>query len=79
MRLLFQLLAVGAVALIGGNITAQVKDNDVLTLAGGLVTAVLTLLVYAWAVRRTGRRAPVEVAVKGMAPSEGGQSHTTTS
>ncbi len=33
MRLLFQLLAVGAVALIGGNITAQVKDNDVLTLA----------------------------------------------
>ncbi|NVI93195.1 CPBP family intramembrane glutamic endopeptidase [Actinomadura sp. BRA 177] len=68
MRLLFQLLAVGAVALIGGNITAQVKDNDVLTLAGGLVTAVLTLLVYGWVVRRTERRAPVEVAVKGAAP-----------
>jgi membrane protease YdiL (CAAX protease family) len=67
MRLLKQLVAVAAVAFVGGQAVAAVRGNAWLTLALGVVTAVLALLVYAWVVRRTERRAPTEVARTGAA------------
>ncbi|MEV0136069.1 CPBP family intramembrane glutamic endopeptidase [Dactylosporangium sp. NPDC050688] len=71
MRLLKQLAAVVAVALVGSLGVGAVQWNVPLTLVLGVVTAVLSLLVYAWVVRRTERRAPVEVAVAGAAPKVG--------
>ncbi|MGI5171139.1 CPBP family intramembrane glutamic endopeptidase [Spirillospora sp. CA-253888] len=65
MRLLKQLLPVMAVALVGGQIAMAAKDNAVLSLVVGLVTAVLAVLVYAWAVRWSERRTPTEVAAEG--------------
>lgn len=71
MRLLVQLLAVGLVAFGGSALVAAVRWNVPLTLVFGLGTAVLALLVYAWVVRRTERRAPVEVAVGGAGAAFG--------
>lgn len=65
MRLLKQLLAVGAVAFAGGQLVAAVQGNAWLTLAFGALTAVLAVQTYAWVVRRTERRAPTEVARDG--------------
>jgi membrane protease YdiL (CAAX protease family) len=65
MRLILQFLAVAAVVVVGGLAVAAEPDNDWLTLVLGLLTAVLAILVYAWVVRRTERRAPVEVARAG--------------
>ena len=67
MRLLKQLVAVAAVAFAGGQAVAAVQGNAWLTLALGVVTAVVAVLVYAWLVRRTERRAPTEVAHAGAA------------
>jgi membrane protease YdiL (CAAX protease family) len=64
-RLLKQLVAVAAVAFLGGQGVAAVQGNAWLTLALGVVTAVVAVLVYAWVVRRTERRAPTEVARAG--------------
>ncbi|WP_369201107.1 lysostaphin resistance A-like protein [Streptomyces sp. PU-14G] len=70
MRVLWQLLAVAAVALIGGQVIASVPEgNPWLTLAVGLATAALALLVYAWIVRRTEHRTVAEVARQGAAPA----------
>jgi uncharacterized protein len=65
MRLLKQLVVVALVALIGSQAVAAVNWNTPLTLVLGVATAVLSLLAYAWIVRRTERRAPLEVARKG--------------
>ncbi|MBO2461276.1 CPBP family intramembrane glutamic endopeptidase [Actinomadura violacea] len=65
MRLLKQLLAVGAVALVGGQVTMAVKGNPFLTLVLGMATAALAPAVYAWVVRRTEHRPPAEIAAKG--------------
>jgi len=65
MRLLKQFLAVAAVAFAGSLVVSAVRDNAWLTLVFGLASAVLALLTYAWVVRRTERRAPVEVARSG--------------
>ncbi|MGK5685073.1 CPBP family intramembrane glutamic endopeptidase [Actinoplanes sp. URMC 104] len=65
MRFVKQLLAVGVVAAVGGRAVAAVDGNDWLTLILGLLTAVLAVVVYAWVVRRTERRAPAEVARTG--------------
>ena len=65
MRLLKQLVAVVAVAFVGGQAVAAVEGNAGLTLTLGFVTAVIAVLVYAWVVRRTERRAPTEVAWAG--------------
>ncbi|MWA01428.1 CPBP family intramembrane metalloprotease [Actinomadura sp. LD22] len=65
MRLVKQLVAVAAVAFVGGQAAAAVKGNDLLTFVLGMATAVLTPIVYAWVVRRTEHRAPVEVARTG--------------
>lgn len=66
MRLVWQLLAVVAVSFLGGQGLVAVQDNPWLTLVVGLVIAVLAVLVYGWVVRRTERRASVEVSVQGM-------------
>jgi uncharacterized protein len=65
MRLVKQFLAVAAVAFAGGQGVAAVQGNPWLTLVLGLATAVGAVLVYAWVVRRTERRAPTEVARAG--------------
>jgi CAAX protease family protein len=67
MRLLKQLVAVAAVAFAGGQAVAAVRGNAWLTLALGAATALIAVLVYAWVVRRTERRAPTEVARAGAA------------
>jgi uncharacterized protein len=64
-RLLKQLVVVALVALIGSQAVAAVNWNTPLTLVLGLASAVLSILAYAWIVRRTEHRAPVEVARKG--------------
>jgi len=64
-RFLKQFVAVAAVAFAGGQAVAAVQADDWLTLALGVVTAVLAILVYAWVVRRTERRTPAEVARAG--------------
>lgn len=71
MRLLKQLAAVAAVAFTGSLGVGAARWNVPLTLLLGVATAVLSLLVYAWVVRRTERRAPVEVAVDGAGPKLG--------
>ncbi|WP_067478961.1 CPBP family intramembrane glutamic endopeptidase [Actinomadura hibisca] len=65
MRLLKQLLPVVLVAFVGGQVVVAVEDSPVLSLVIGLMTAVLAVLVYAWTVRWSEHRAPVEVAVRG--------------
>lgn len=71
MRLLLQLGAVALVAFAGSAIVGAMRWNVPLTLVSGLATAVLSLYVYAWVVRRTERREPVEVAVRGAVPAFG--------
>ncbi|MFB9832975.1 CPBP family intramembrane glutamic endopeptidase [Actinoallomurus acaciae] len=65
MRLLKQLVPVAAVAFVGGQLLTAVQGNALLNLILGVATAVLAVFVYAWMVRWSERRAPVEVAVKG--------------
>ncbi|KAB2369625.1 CPBP family intramembrane glutamic endopeptidase [Actinomadura montaniterrae] len=71
MRLVKQLVAVAAVAFVGGQAVAAVDGNTLLTLLFGAATAVLAPVVYAWVVRRTEHRAPAEVARKGAAAAVG--------
>lgn len=71
LRLLAQLATVSVVALAGSVSVGAVHWNAPLTLVLGLGTAVLALLAYAWVVRRTERRAPVEVARDGAAAALG--------
>ncbi|QKG23716.1 Abortive infection protein [Actinomadura verrucosospora] len=66
-----QFAAVAAVAFVGGQAVAAVQGNALLTLLLGAATAVLAPVVYAWVVRRTERRAPVEVAAKGAGAAVG--------
>jgi membrane protease YdiL (CAAX protease family) len=61
MRLVKQLVCVAVVAFGGSLAVGAVDWSAPLTLLLGFATAVLTLLVYAWIVRRTEKRAPVEV------------------
>ena len=71
MRVSLQLLAVVAVAFVGSQGAAAVQGNPWLTLVVGIATAVLAVLVYTWVVRRTERRAPVELAPGGAAGATG--------
>ncbi len=71
LRLLAQLVAVSVVALIGSTSVGAVHWNVPLTLVLGIATAVLSLLAYAWVVRRTERRAPAELAVPGAGAALG--------
>lgn len=65
MRFVKQLLAVVAVALIGGQGAAAVEGDFFLTLVIGAVAAVLGVVVYRWVVRRTERRDPAELDLDG--------------
>jgi membrane protease YdiL (CAAX protease family) len=67
MRLLKQFLAVAAIAVIGGQITAAVDWSVPLTLVFGLVTAALSVVVYRWVVGRTERREVTELTANGTA------------
>jgi membrane protease YdiL (CAAX protease family) len=71
MRLLKQLLAVAAVAFVGGQAVAAVQGNAILALVLGLATAVLAVFVYVRVVRWSERRAPEEVAAKGAVTATG--------
>lgn len=62
MRVLKQVLAVAAAALVGSRAVAAVQDNPWLTLLLGTATAVATLLAYRWVVRRTEGREVTELA-----------------
>jgi membrane protease YdiL (CAAX protease family) len=65
MGLVWQLVAVVAVALVGGQGVAAVQGQPWPTLALGLATAVVSVLVYRWVVGRTERRPVAELAGKG--------------
>ncbi|MFY1621814.1 CPBP family intramembrane glutamic endopeptidase [Micromonospora sp. WMMD723] len=65
MRVLKQVLAVAATALVGSRAVAAVQDDPWLTLLLGVATAVATLLAYRWVVRRTERREVTELARPG--------------
>lgn len=67
MRVVWQVLAVAAVAFIGGQVTMMAKDNWWLTLIVGLVTGVVAVPVYRWVVGRTERREVTELARAGSA------------
>lgn len=69
MRLIWQLVAVVAVAVVGNVTVMAVGSNGPLALVVGLAAATLALVVYAWVVRRTERRALVELARPGAAPA----------
>jgi membrane protease YdiL (CAAX protease family) len=71
MRLVWQLVAVAAVAFVGGQSLAAVQGNPWLTFSLGLLTAVLAVAVYGWVVRRTERRSPTEVALTGAGAATG--------
>ncbi|WP_026928840.1 CPBP family intramembrane glutamic endopeptidase [Glycomyces tenuis] len=65
MRLVWQLLAVAAVALVGGQATMAFEDHQWLTLAIGLATVAASILVYRWIVKLTERRDVVELGREG--------------
>ncbi|NYI96869.1 hypothetical protein HNR12_003146 [Streptomonospora nanhaiensis] len=65
MRLVWQLLAVAAVGMIGGQVAMGLEGNWLATLVVGLLAAALTLLVYWGVVRLTERRPVTEVVGKG--------------
>lgn len=65
MRLLWQLLAVAAVAFLGGQALFAVQDRPWLSLVLGLMVAVVSVFVYRWVVRRTEKREVTELAWTG--------------
>jgi len=65
MRLVWQLVAVAAVAFLGGQGLAAAEGKPWLQLAVGVPTAVLAVFVYGWVVRRTEGRPSTEVALEG--------------
>jgi membrane protease YdiL (CAAX protease family) len=65
MRLLWQLLAVAAVAFLGGQAVFAVQDYPLLSLPLGLLVAVASVFVYRWVVRRTEKREVTELAWTG--------------
>lgn len=71
MRLLMQFGAVALVAFAGNALVVAMRWNVPLTLVSGFATAALSLYVYAYVVKRTERREPLEVAVEGAVPAFG--------
>ncbi|MEU6232177.1 type II CAAX endopeptidase family protein [Kitasatospora sp. NPDC047058] len=67
MKLVWQILAVVLAGAVGGQGANAVQDNPWLSLLWGSLTAVLSVLVYRWAVGRTERR-PVTELARGEAP-----------
>jgi membrane protease YdiL (CAAX protease family) len=71
MRLVKQIGTVAGVAVVGNVAIAAVAGSWLLTLVLGIATAVLALLAYAWVVRRTEHRDPVEVGLRGARSAVG--------
>ncbi|WP_327709145.1 CPBP family intramembrane metalloprotease [Streptomyces sp. NBC_00464] len=71
MRVVWQLVAVAAVAMIGGQCVAAVDGNPWLTLVLGLLTAVLAVPVYRWVVGRTEHRPVTELSREGAGAGVG--------
>lgn len=71
MRLVKQLVVVMVVSVLGAQAVMSVQGSWWLSLVVGPVAAALALAAYAWVVRRTERRAPVEVAFAGAGGSLG--------
>ncbi|WP_439657247.1 lysostaphin resistance A-like protein [Lentzea sp. HUAS TT2] len=71
MRFLKQLAVVVLVSFAGGTAVQAVTWNAPLTLVVGLAAAVLALVSYAWVVRKTEHREPVEVARRTAAAALG--------
>ncbi|MCK9871664.1 CPBP family intramembrane metalloprotease [Nocardiopsis dassonvillei] len=67
MRLVWQLLAVAAVAFIGAQGVMAFQDVPLVALVLGLLVAVASVFVYRWVVRRTERRTVTELDWKGAA------------
>ncbi|MEU4249167.1 type II CAAX endopeptidase family protein [Amycolatopsis sp. NPDC026612] len=65
MRVVWQLLAVAAVAFIGQQAVAVGAGNPWLTFVFGTLTAVLAVVAYRWVVRRTEHRPVTELAGPG--------------
>ncbi|MFH8449302.1 lysostaphin resistance A-like protein [Streptomyces fungicidicus] len=71
MRVVWQLVAVVAVAAIGGQSVLAVRDTWGLTLVLGVLVSVLALLVYRWVVGRTEHRPVTELDPDGAGPALG--------
>lgn len=71
MRLIWQLIAIAAISLIGGQAVYAVEGNPWLTLAVGVVAAALAIPVYRWVVRKTERREITELAWDGAGAKTG--------
>ena len=71
MRVVWQFLAVAAISAVGGQSVNAVRDNPWLTLALGMLTTVLAVLVYRWVVGRTEHRPVAELDPSGAAPALG--------
>ncbi|AYL34481.1 MULTISPECIES: CPBP family intramembrane glutamic endopeptidase [Streptomyces] len=71
MRVVWQLVAVVAVAAIGGQSVSAVRDTWGLTLVLGVLVSVLALLVYRWVVGRTEHRPVTELDPDGAGPALG--------
>ncbi|WP_066582559.1 CPBP family intramembrane glutamic endopeptidase [Cellulomonas timonensis] len=65
MRVLKQMVIVVGAAFLGNVAIQAVEGNWLLTLVVGLAGAAFALLAYAWAIRTTERRSPVEVGLAG--------------
>jgi membrane protease YdiL (CAAX protease family) len=71
MRVLTQIVIVVGAAFLGSLAINAVDGHWLLSLLVGLAGAAFAVLAYAWAIRRTERRAPVEVALAGAGRSIG--------
>ncbi|GAB3444029.1 type II CAAX endopeptidase family protein [Streptomonospora sediminis] len=71
MRVLWQLLALIAIAFIGGNAITLVEGNPWLVFAIGVLTAAVSVPVYRWVVGRTEKRPVAELAGKGAVSATG--------
>ncbi|MFJ3980785.1 CPBP family intramembrane glutamic endopeptidase [Streptomyces fungicidicus] len=71
MRVVWQLVAVVAVAAMGGQSVLAVRDTWGLTLVLGVLVSVLALLVYRWVVGRTEHRPVTELDPDGAGPALG--------
>lgn len=66
MRLFLQLLAVAAVAFVGGQLVAAIEGEPWLMLAAGIATTVAAIFVYKGIVRATEKRRVVEASGQGL-------------
>ncbi|MER7036007.1 CPBP family intramembrane glutamic endopeptidase, partial [Streptomyces albidoflavus] len=71
MRVVWQVLAVVAVSMTGGNAVNALDGSPWITFGLGLLVAVVSVLVYGWVVRKTEHRPSTEVARKGAGSAIG--------